>query len=124
MSCAPYRKRCPQCQEMRVYTDKRKIYCSVACHVARRRAVNFYRRFGAAGNAGAKRRIQQNLYDMLLAAGASPEVLRIACKARDRSYAAGHMAGKDLGYRKGFAAAAGEAWDGGHYGKPRRAVTA
>ena len=124
MSCSPFRKRCPQCLEMRVYTDKRKVSCSIPCDIQRRRESGFYRRFAAAGNASAKRRTQQNLVAMLEAVGASPEVVQIASKARVNSYAAGHMAGKDYGYRKGYAAAVGEQWAGGSYGrghgKPRQ----
>ncbi len=107
MSCAPYRKRCPQCNEMRVYTRKLQKWCSVPCAI-KGLAARGHHRYASRCSHAKHPWSTATMQAELRALDASPALIAYAIKLRHRAYAAGHSTGRDAGYREGFAEALGE----------------
>lgn len=101
------RRICPQCQQMRTFRRAKQKTCSRPCSTAALRAAGHYARAGRNGQ-HSQRQIGARFSDALRQLGASDAVVALAQKGRIGAYSAGHMRGKDYGYRKGWADALGE----------------
>ena len=110
------RKRCPQCQRMRVYKRRYQKCCSVPCAQARLRARGHHAKAGRAAWS-VRPTTESAARDRLVALGA-PDALIAAClHERYNAYRAGY----DMGRRKGYAEAIREAPEA-TWSKARRAA--
>lgn len=98
------RKRCPQCQQMRVFKRRYQKCCSVACTQARLKALGHHAKAGQRAWS-IRPTVASEARARLAALGATPAVIAQCLQDRYNAYRAGY----DMGRRKGFADACREA---------------